>query len=73
MVIAMLCPAGLMDKPVVLADGVKREKKKVQRLDVTPVVDPGSAKVRVIIWQGIILHPINNYHCQFVMILVQIN
>lgn len=44
--------SGLMDKPVVLADGVKREKKKVQRLDVTPVVDPGSAKGKIEIHEG---------------------
>jgi len=35
------CLAGLLERPVVLEEGQKREKKKVQRLELTP---PSSSK-----------------------------
>jgi len=30
------CPAALLERPVVIEEGQKREKKKVQRLELTP-------------------------------------
>jgi hypothetical protein len=35
----------LLERPVVLEEGVKREKKKVQRLDLTPSAEKSDSAV----------------------------
>ena len=44
--------AGLLEQPIILEEGQKRAKKKVQRLEVTPPSTSGSKKKRLSIDEG---------------------
>ena len=60
------CVAGLLEKPIVLKEGQKREKKKVQRLEFTPPSEKKEKRLSIEEGSGVKLGDIPNieFHLQ---------